>query len=140
MAEVVDACYKVYREFGRFFMEHAYEVALAYELRKRGHKVDSQRWIDVPYYGEVIERAFRADLVVDDILIIELKATDEINERFHAQIQTYMKFARFPLGILVNFHGELLKNNLFRKSLSEIEKYEASRQQRLRPLVNSCKS
>ena len=125
MKDVVDACYEVYRTLGRCFVEKAYKIALAQELRFRGYKdILVEEWIDIDYKGAPIEKAFKADIIVDHQLIVELKAVPELTTAHHSQLQSYMLFADIPYGLLVNFHANLLKDNISRKSLAEIKSYQ----------------
>lgn len=134
MSDVVDACFEVYRTLGRGFVEKAYKLALSHELRMRGYTdILVEEWIDITYKGFRIEKAFRADLIVNHELIVELKATDELVPAHHDQLNSYMLLSGIPYGVLVNFHGKMLKENLSGKSLGSIRKFS---QIRWKPKMN----
>lgn len=122
----IDCCFKVYRKLGRYVLEHAYQIALAHELQKEGLEVEVEKNMDLTYDDMVIENAYRADLIVNSRLIIELKAAKKMLPEFHSQIATYMVLSNIPNGLLVNFHAELLRNEIYRKSLHGILEYKSN--------------
>lgn len=95
-------------------MESVYEQILAFELRKRGHKVETQRPIDITYDGHRIEDAFRADLVIDDKLIVELKSVEKVSPVHRKQLLTYLKLSGKKLGLLINFGEARIKDGITR--------------------------
>ena len=110
----VDAAFSVHKELGAGLLESAYEACFAHELDLRG--VRSQRQLPVPlnYKGKLIEVGFRADIVIEQKLLIELKAVEGIIPVHHAQVITYLKILRLPLGLLINFNEVLIKDGIHR--------------------------
>src|SRR4051812_10658985 len=99
------AIFKVYNNFGPGLLESIYEEALCYELRKAGLKVEVQVPLEVVYDGILLKQKFRMDLVVEGLVVIEVKSVEEICEIHHKQLLIYLKLARKRLGILVNFNS-----------------------------------
>lgn len=118
---IVDSALKVHRELGPGLLESAYEACLAHELSKRGHSVERQKEQPVHYDGIVINTGYRLDLVVDDLVIIELKAVTDLAPIHQAQLTTYLKLSRKQLGFLINFNVPLLKNGIRRVANQFIE-------------------
>jgi GxxExxY protein len=102
---ILQAFYHVYNKLGYGFLERIYENALAHELSKRGFTVAQQLAIDVYYDGLVMGQYF-ADLVVDNCVILELKAADQINPQHTAQLLNYLKATDIEVGLLLNFGPE----------------------------------
>lgn len=98
------AIYEVNRELGQGFLEKVYENALLLELRVRGLKAESQAPIIVKYKGQPVGEYY-ADIVVEDRVIIELKAVDALDKIHEAQLLNYLKATGFKIGLLVNFKG-----------------------------------
>lgn len=111
---VVDAAIAVHRELGPGLLEAAYEACLAFELAERGFDVARQRECPVRYRGVLVDCAFRLDLVVNDRVIIELKAVERIAAVHKAQLISYLKLTGIRLGFLINFHALLVKDGLER--------------------------
>ncbi|MFQ5420391.1 MAG: GxxExxY protein [Anaerolineae bacterium] len=113
---IIGAFFDVYNKLGNGFLEKVYENALAHELRKRGHKVQQQATIDV-YYDEQLVGKFFADLLVDDCIIVELKAVEELHPRHEAQLLNYLKATNVEVGLLLNFGPKaVFKRKVFTKS------------------------
>ncbi|NOZ60279.1 MAG: GxxExxY protein [Calditrichaeota bacterium] len=100
--KIIRAFYKVYNTLGYGFLEKVYENALATELRKADCKVEQQKNIRVHYLGEVVGDYF-ADLIIDDTVIVELKAAEGICEGHEAQLLNYLKATDKEIGLLLNF-------------------------------------
>ena len=100
--KIIKAYYKVYNTLGHGFLEKVYENAMAIELRKMGFKVNKQKNIKVYYESEEVGDYF-ADLLIDDLIIVELKATEGICENHEAQLTNYLKATTIELGLLLNF-------------------------------------
>ncbi len=111
---IVDAALKVHRELGPGLLESVYERVLEFELRKRGLSVERQKPIAVEYEELKIEDSFRADLVVEDKVIIELKSVERMEKVHKKQLLTYIRLADIRLGLLINFGLPLLKDGLVR--------------------------
>ena len=112
--KIVDACYKIHTTLGPGLLESAYEVVLFHELRKRGLKVERQVQVPILYDGVRIEEGFRADLIVEDSVIVELKSVEELARVHSKQLLTYLRLADKRLGLLVNFGAELIKDGIKR--------------------------
>jgi GxxExxY protein len=87
---------------------------MVYELRKRGLKVEAEKPVPLQHEGVVIDVAYRADLIVDDKVIVELKSVEEVAKVHKKQLKTYLKLADKRLGLLVNFGAVLIKDGIFR--------------------------
>ena len=110
----VDAAFSVHKELGPGLLEGAYEACFAHELGLRGVKYQRQLPVPLNYKGKLIEVGFRADIVIEQRLLIELKAVEGIIPVHHAQVITYLKILRLPLGLLINFHEVLVKDGIHR--------------------------
>jgi GxxExxY protein len=111
---VVDAAMRVHSTLGPGLLEGAYEACLAYELRKRGLRVLAQVPIPVVYDGVRIELGYRADLLVDDAVVVELKAVAKLLPIHEAQLLSYLKLSEYRVGLLINFHVRHLKDGIKR--------------------------
>lgn len=111
---IVDAAYKIHQATGPGLLESVYERMLSYELRKRGHQVEVQASVTVKYDGHEIGDAFKADLIVDKKVIIELKSVEKIKPVHQKQLMTYLKLTNINLGHLINFGSPLIKNGIQR--------------------------
>ena len=111
---VVDACFKVHTTLGPGLLESVYEAVLLYELEKRGLSVTKQQVIPVSYDGTQLEEGFRADLIVEDKIIIELKSVEKVMPVHKKQLLTYLRLSDRKLGLLVNFGENLIKDGIFR--------------------------
>jgi len=120
--EIVDAAVSIHIELGPGLLESAYEKILKHELIKRGFKVEAQVSIFINYDNEIIEDAFRADLIVDGLVIIELKSVERIMDVHKKQLLTYLKLSDRKLGLLLNFGAPLMKQGIVRiaNGVSEI--------------------
>jgi GxxExxY protein len=110
----VDAAFQVHTQLGPGLLESVYEVVLAHELEKRGHKVQRQVAISVIYDGIRFDEGFRADLIVDGILIVELKSVEKVAPVHKKQLLTYLRLTNTRLGLLINFGENLIKDGIFR--------------------------
>lgn len=111
---VVDAAMKVHTQLGPGLLESVYERCLAHELRKRGLHIASQVPLPVLYDGEVIDGGYRIDLLVEDVVIVEIKAVDAMTHLFAAQLLSYLKLSGKPVGLLINFNTEHLRQGIRR--------------------------
>ena len=111
---IVDAALHVHKRLGPGLLESVYEIILAHELRKRGVKVERQVPIPIRYDDLVFEEAFRADLVVEDKVIVELKSVEQLAAVHSKQVLTQIRLSDKRLGLLINFGEVLLKNGLHR--------------------------
>ena len=114
IASVLDCAFEVHRELGPGLLESVYEQALAYELVKCEIAFERQREVAAYYKGYDLGLGFRADLVVDGRLLIELKAVDDISPSHLAQTMTYLRLLKLKRGLLLNFNKRLLKEGIKR--------------------------
>ena len=114
---VVNAAYKVHSSLGPGLLESVYETCLAHELRKGGIATETQVAIQIVYDGIRLEAGLRIDLLVDKQLLVEVKAVEEMNRVFKAQVLTYLKLTGLRLGLLINFNVPLIKNGIERMIL-----------------------
>ena len=113
-AIVVDTCFKIHSKLGAGLFESVYEEILFYELNKRELRVERQRNIPVFWDELKMDVGFRADLIVNDKVIIEVKSIETINPVHKKQLLTYLKITGFKLGLLINFNEALIKNGITR--------------------------
>ncbi len=111
---VVDLCIKIHRALGPGLLESVYEEALCYELGKAGLKYCRQKEIDVFYDGMKMSMAFRADVIVESKLILELKSVDGVLPVHMKVLLTYMRLTDVKLGLLINFNEALIKDGIKR--------------------------
>ena len=111
---ILDAAITVHRKLGPGLLESVYERVLEYELKRRGLIVERQKPIAIEYEDLVIKDSFRADLVVEDKVIIELKSVERVEKVHKKQVLTYIRLADKRLGLLINFGAPLLKDGIFR--------------------------
>ena len=111
---IVDACFKVHKELGPGLLESAYERILAVELRRRGLSFLRQQPIAVFYDGVKVDFGFRADFIVEGLVIVEVKSIETLAPVHLKQLLTYLRFAQVKLGLLVNFNEALIKTGIRR--------------------------
>jgi GxxExxY protein len=113
---IVRGCiFKVYHALGPGLLESVYEAALIFELNEKGLKVASQVPIPVIYNTIKLDLGFRADLIVENKVLIEIKSIENIAEVHHKQVLTYLKLTSIKLGLLVNFNTNDISTSVFRK-------------------------
>ncbi len=111
---VIDEAIAIHRELGPGLFESVYEAVLAGRLEKRGLRVARQVVVPVTFDGQTFDAAFKIDILVEDCLILEIKAVDQ-GARAHAkQVLTYLRLLKQPLGLLLNFSGETMKEGIRR--------------------------
>jgi GxxExxY protein len=111
---VVDASVRIHRELGPGLLESVYEVVLARALVRRGFEVQRQQAISFEYGDEVFEVGFRADLIVDGLVIVELKSVERLRPMHSKQLLTYLRVTHLNVGLLVNFGAATMKDGLRR--------------------------
>lgn len=111
---VVDTAVAVHRETGPGLMESVYEVILATELARRGLHVERQVRVAITYRDLVFRKAFRADLMVEKLVIIEVKSVQQVLAQHTKQVQTYLKLTGLKLGYLLNFGAPVMKDGITR--------------------------
>jgi GxxExxY protein len=112
--EVIGAAIRVHSALGPGILESAYEACLAYELRQRNLQIESQVSLPIIYYGQRIDAGYRIDLLVENSLIIELKAVEAVNKIHKTQLLSYLKLSDLRLGLLFNFNVTRLKEGIYR--------------------------
>ena len=112
--QIVDAAYQVHTTLGPGLLESAYALALTWELEQRGLRLLRQMAVPVIYRGNRIEVGFRADLVVEDKIIVEIKSVEAVNPVHKKQLLTYLRLADKRLGLLINFNVALIKHGITR--------------------------
>ena len=112
--DIVDCSYKIHKELGPGMLERVYEVCLEYELRLKGYDVKRQVDIPIKYKEIIFEEGLRLDLLIEDKVIVEVKAVELVNPVWSAQIISHLKLLDKNLGYLVNFNVPLIKNGIKR--------------------------
>ena len=112
--KIVDCSYRVHKTIGPGLLESVYEKCLVYELKKTGLKIRVQVEIPFLYDGKDIDLKLRIDILVEDSIVIELKAVEEIHPVFQAQLISYLKLTGNRLGYLINFNVPLIKDGIKR--------------------------
>jgi GxxExxY protein len=111
---IIDSAFKVHKALGPGLLESVYDVCLTHELRIRGLKADSQVAVPIVYDGLQVDAALRLDLLVNDAVIIELKAVEKLIPLYDAQVLSYLKLMKKRLGFLINFNVPLIKDGIRR--------------------------
>ena len=111
---VVDSAIAVHRELGPGLLETVYEVVLAHELQQRGLRVERQAPISFEHRGMKFDEAFRADIVVEGKVVLELKSIEQVTKAHKKQLQTYLRLGGYKLGFLLNFGEALMKRGITR--------------------------
>jgi GxxExxY protein len=112
--EVVDAALKVHSALGPGLLESAYQACLEFELIRRDVHIRSQVALPIHYGGIVLDVGYRLDLLVEDKVIVELKAADKLIPLHDAQLLSYLKLGNYRIGLLINFHAMHLRNGIRR--------------------------
>jgi len=112
--EIVEASIDIHRELGPGLMETVYEVVLAHELKQRGLQVERQVPVSIEYRGIRFNEGFRADAIINDRVLIELKSVKIITAAHRKQIHTYLRLTNLKLGYLLNFGEALMKSGIVR--------------------------
>ena len=111
---IVECALKVHRNLGPGLLESSYEACLFYELNKKGLFVEKQKPLPLIYEEVKLEVGYRIDLMVEQKVIVEIKAVEVLNDVHLAQILTYLKLSNCKLGLLINFNVPLIKNGIKR--------------------------
>ena len=111
---IVDSALAVHRALGPGLLETVYEITLAHELKKRGLLIRRQVPVRIEYDGIQFDEGFRADLIVNDLVIIELKSVESVHRVHKKQLLTYLRLSGKRLGYLINFGEELIKDGISR--------------------------
>ena len=111
---IVDTCYRIHVGLGPGLFESVYEEILFYELNKQNLRVRRQQAIPVVWDGKRMEQGFRADLIVENKVIIEIKSVEFIAPVHKKQVLTYLRLTHIKLGLLINFNDALIKHGITR--------------------------
>ena len=111
---IVDAAFAVHKELGPGLLEQVYEVCFCHELAKRRLSYDRQVVVPIVYDNITFDEGFRLDVLVEDLIICELKAVETVHPVFIAQLLTYLKLTEKRLGFLINFNVSLIKDGIDR--------------------------
>ena len=112
--DIVDAAYKVHKEFGPGLLETAYQQCHVYELRKRGRQVLTELKLPIIYDGQQFDDGYRIDELVDNLVIVENKTVESVLPIHMAQLITYLKLKDCKIGFLINWNVKLIKNGITR--------------------------
>ncbi|HEX9932751.1 MAG TPA: GxxExxY protein [Allosphingosinicella sp.] len=112
--DVLDVALRLHRELGPGLLESVYEGLLARRLEALGYRVERQKLISAEFEGELFEAAFRVDLLIDERLVVEIKSVDRLMPVHGKQVLTYLRLLKQPVGLLMNFGGETLKEGVRR--------------------------
>jgi len=111
---IIEDAIRLHRELGPGVLESAYEACLAHLLIKRGLRVDQQKPMPVRFDGVALDVGYRADLIVEGVVLVELKAVQQMEAIFEAQMLTYLKLSGIRVGLLINFHEMRLRDGVKR--------------------------
>lgn len=112
--QVVDAAYHIHTKLGPGLFESVYEVVLAHELTKRGLQAERQVTVPIEYEGMTFDEGFRADVIVENKLIVEIKSIEKLANVHKKQVLTYLRLTDMKLGLLINFGEALIKDGIVR--------------------------
>lgn len=113
-AAIIDSAMRIHKNLGPGLLESVYEVVLARALERQGFHVDRQKPIRFEYDGMVSEDGFRVDLLVDELVVVEIKSVEKLAPVHGKQLLTYLRLMKLPVGLLINFGGATLKEGLHR--------------------------
>ncbi len=111
---IVDSSMRIHRNLGPGLLESVYQRILSYELRKAKFTVETEVPIPVKWDGHTIDESFRADMIVNKSVLVELKSVEKIDQVHKKQVLTYLKLSNIQLGLLINFGSPLLKDGIHR--------------------------
>jgi GxxExxY protein len=111
---VIGLAIEVHRQLGPGLLESAYQECLFYEIKKAGLQVEKEITLPIIYKEIKLDQGYRIDLLVENKLVIELKTVENYTSVHFAQILTYLKLGKYPLGLLINYNSKILKNNIKR--------------------------
>jgi len=113
-SSILDQAFKIHNELGPGLLESVYERCIKYELEQIGHNVQTQVPVPLTYKSLQFETGFKIDLLVDNLVLIELKAIEALAPIHFAQTLTYLKITKLKLGLLINFNNKFLKDGIHR--------------------------
>ena len=116
-SEILGAAFQAHRRLGPGLLESVYCAALAIELRRRQVRFAREVWLPVNYDGELLDAHFRLDFLVDGLVVVEVKAIEQLAKVHEAQLLTYLRLGGYPVGLLLNFNVLSLKQGIVRRVL-----------------------
>jgi len=119
-ATAVNISFRIHNELGPGLLESVYEAAFAHELEKKKIAYTRQQGIAVQYDGVILDLGFRADLILENKLIIELKSIEKLDRVHHKTVLTYMRLTGIKLALLINFNVDLIKDGIHRKIMGKL--------------------
>jgi GxxExxY protein len=117
--DIISAALEVHRELGPGLLENAYQTCLAVELLSRGFNVERQKALPVVYKNQRVDCGYRLDLVIESVIIVEVKAIERLLRVHSVQLLSYLKFAQCPVGLLFNFHAGFLTRDGLRRVVND---------------------
>jgi len=111
---VVDLCFRIHKQYGPGLFESVYEEIFCYEWSKNGIRFKRQHGVPLVHEEIKMEIGFRADVIIDDKVIVELKSVETLADIHYKQVQTYLKLTKIKLGLLINFNVPLIKDGIHR--------------------------
>ena len=112
-SKIIGACYMVHNELGCGFYEKVYQEALAIVLEEQGISFEREKHLPIEFHGHILECGYIADFVIDNTVILELKAVSELNSTFESQVINYLKATHLQVGLLINFGQKELQVKRF---------------------------
>jgi len=112
--KIINGAISVHRELGPGLLESAYEACLLYELASQNLKVERQKGLPLRYRGIQLDCGYRLDLLVEEAIIVEIKAIEKLEPIHQAQLLSYLKLSKCPVGLLINFNVRILKDGIRR--------------------------
>lgn len=112
--EIVDAAFHIHSKLGPGLLESVYEVILAKELERRGLQVERQKSVPIKFEGLSFDEGFRADLIVEKAVLVELKSVEQLARVHYKQVLTYLRLLDYRLGLLINFGAPIIKEGIKR--------------------------
>jgi GxxExxY protein len=122
--EILDICFFIHTELGPGLLESVYEDSLFFLLNQKGTKAERQKHFPVKIKDYIVPTSLKADLVVEERIIVELKTVEKIIPLHEVQLHTYLKISGLPLGLLINFNTKSLKDGIKRIAMSQNTKKE----------------
>lgn len=110
--EVVGCAIEVHKQVGPGLLESVYETCLCHELRTKGYQIERQMLVPIHYKGLYLEAELRLDVLVNDLIVVEIKAVEKMIPYYDAQILSYMKLLEKPKGLLINFHTDNISKSI----------------------------
>ena len=111
---IIGHAIEVHKHLGPGLLESAYQECLYFEIKNEGLIVEKEKSLPIIYKGLKLEQGYRIDLLIENKLVIELKTVENFTQVHYAQILTYLKLGKYPLGLLLNYNSKILRNNIKR--------------------------